>query len=141
MDSEILSHHSALVYLMVTMSAADSDMSDSELETMTQLVNHLPVFRDYDSSRVMQAGQVCADLLAEEEGIDTVLGLVAQALPPSLRETAYAIACQVAVSDGRLSQEELRLLEMIRHELGVERLAGAAIERGVAALYRASPED
>ncbi len=139
MDTQNLTHHSALVYLMVTMSAADSEMTDSELETMAQLVDQLPIFRGYDSSMVVAAGQVCAELLEEEDGIDKVLALACQTLTPPLRETAYAIACQVAVSDGHLSQEELRLLEMMRHELGIERLAGAAIERGVAALYRESP--
>jgi hypothetical protein len=52
-----------------------------------------------------------------------------------LYETAYALACDVAVSDGRLGDMELRLLEEIRHELKVERLHAAAIERGARARH------
>ena len=75
--------------------------------------------------------------MAEDTGLDTVLGLVKNNLPDELVETAYALACDIAVTDGQLSQEELRLLEMIRFKLDVDRLTAAAIERGVAALNRA----
>ena len=74
-------------------------------------------------------------MLEPEDGLDAVLGLVKEALSPALRETAYALACEVAAADGKLEQEELRLLEMIRDELDVDRLHAAAIERGVRARY------
>jgi tellurite resistance protein len=54
-------------------------------------------------------------------------------LPAKLVETAYALACDIAAADGFASQEELRLLEMLRHELAVGRLEAAAIERGTRA--------
>jgi len=50
-----------------------------------------------------------------------------------LRETAYALACDVAAADGRVSQEEMRLLTLIRHGLPVGRLPTAAIQRGARA--------
>ena len=64
---------------------------------------------------------------------------MSEALPTGLRDTAYAVACTVAISDGKVGQEELRLLEMIRHALDIDRLVAAAIERGVAALNRKLP--
>jgi len=39
------------------------------------------------------------------------------------------------VCDGQLSQEELRLLEVLRHGLDVDRLTAAAIERGAATRF------
>jgi transposase len=38
-------------------------------------------------------------------------------------------------SDPTASQEELRLLELMRHRLDIERLAAAGIERGAAARF------
>ena len=58
-----------------------------------------------------------------------------KSLPEKLRETAYALACDVAAADGTIAQEELRLLEIIRHELRVGRLPAAAIERGARARH------
>ena len=41
----------------------------------------------------------------------------------------------VVAADGDASQEELRMLEMIRHRLDVDRLSAAAIERGARARH------
>jgi hypothetical protein len=76
------------------------------------------------------------DMLSEEDGLDAILGLVKEALPPHLNETAYAMACDVAASDGVVRLAELRFLEMVRDELGVGRLAAAAIERGARARHQ-----
>jgi hypothetical protein len=75
-------------------------------------------------------------MLSEEDGLDAILGLVKEALPPHLNETAYAMACDVAASDGVVRLAELRFLEMVRDELGVGRLAAAAIERGARARHQ-----
>ena len=136
MSDPVLTPHSALVYLMVIVAAADSKMVDAEIDAMSSTVSRLPAFAGYDRAKLLSAVQACTDILQHGEGLETVLGLVSEAVPEGLRDTAYAIACTVAVSDGTVGQEELRLLEMIRHELGVERLLAAAIERGVVALNR-----
>ncbi len=57
-------------------------------------------------------------------------------LPPKLCETAYAIACDLVATDGEATQEELRILELLRHRLDIERLTAAAIERGARARFQ-----
>lgn len=127
--------HSALIYTMVLVSAADRDMTDSELQTMGDIVKHLPVFRGFDLKRLTKVAQECAALLADPKGLDKTVDAIVKGLHPHLRETAYALACDVAASDGRASQEELRVLEILRHRLEVGRLPAAAIERGARARY------
>ena len=56
-------------------------------------------------------------------------------LPPRLRETAYALACDVVASDGEASQDELRFLELLRDGLVIDRLVAVAIERGARARF------
>lgn len=131
----MISHHAALIHVMVLVSAADSDMTDSELRTMGDIVRHLPVFSDFDESSVAEVARDCAALLAQSDGLEEAMAQIEQALPENLRETAYAIACDIAAADGKASQEELRLLQMLRHRLKIERLAAAAIERGARARY------
>ena len=75
------------------------------------------------------------DVLSGENGLDDTLDDIATALPDRLRETAYALACDVVAADGNASQEELRVLELLRHRLEVERLVAAAIERGARARF------
>lgn len=133
--SERLSPHAALIYVMVVMAAADRRMSDREMKMIGTLVQSLPVFGDFDPERLVQTSEDCAALLGGADGLDKVLSRVRASLPENLRETAYALAVEVAAADGKASQEELRLLEIIRHTLPVERLAAAAIERGAHARF------
>lgn len=131
----MLSHHAALIYVMVMVSAADRNMTDAELHTIGEIVSFLPIFRDYDPSMLPKTTIACAELLDSDDGLDRALGVIKASLPPRLRETAYALACDVAASDGETQQEVLRLLELIRHRLDLDRLIAAAIERGARARF------
>ena len=124
----------ALIYIMVMVAAADNNMADAELHIIGDIVNHLPVFADYDQKRLTKDLKDCAGLLGRDTGLEEALKSVKTAIPAKLRETAYALACDVAAAGGaagkELSQETLRLLELVRHRLAVDRLTAAAIERG-----------
>ncbi len=130
-----VSHQTALIYVMVLVSAADSEMPDRELGAIGTIVSTLPVFRDFDPEDLVTIAEECASILAGDNGLEDVLAIAKAALNSKFRETAYALACDVAATDGELPQEELRLLELIRHTLNIDRLTAAAIERGAAARY------
>ena len=130
-----INHHTALIYVMVTMSAADSKMTDNELKKIGNIVTNLPVFRDFNAERLVGIAEECGQILAEDGGLDAVFGLVRDALPEALRETAYALAVEVAAADVAVQQEELRLLQLLRDALAIEKLSAAAIERGARARH------
>ena len=132
----ILTPQDALVAVMITTSVADASMSESEIDSIDRIVRAMPAFADYDIDRIRVVSGSVMDLLAEEDGLDAILGLVKEALPPHLNETAYAMACDVAAADGRVKLAELTFLEMVRHDLSVGRLAAAAIERGARARHQ-----
>ncbi|KGB81894.1 MAG: 2-dehydro-3-deoxyphosphooctonate aldolase [Confluentimicrobium sp.] len=130
-----LTAQDSLVAIMIAVSASDETIRTSELMTIQRIVNHLPVFAGYDDDRIAVVAQTVFDLLEEVDGLDALFGLVRDALPEKLSETAYAMACDVAAADGKLKESELRLLEEIRYELNIDRLHGAAIERGARARH------
>lgn len=131
----MIDHHTALVYTMVLVSAADRDMTDREIRMIGEITRQLPVFEGYDDAMLPAATASCAELLDDDDGLDKALGIIDSALPARLRETAYALACDIAAADGEVHQEELRLLEMLRHRLDIDRLAAVAIERGARARF------
>ena len=136
MSSETsLSAQDALVALMMAVSLSDESVGTAELVTIEALVNNLPVFANYDTDRVQNVSKTVFDLFEEEDGLDALFGLVNQALPEKLHETAYALCCDVAAADGLLGQTELRMLMEIRYQLDIDRLAAAAIERGARARH------
>jgi tellurite resistance protein len=125
-----MSPQDALVAVMVAVSASDEQMRTAELVAIQRIVNHMPVFGDYDQDRIRTVSQTVFDLFEEEDGLDALFGLIRAALPERLHETAYALACDVVAADGRLRDMELRMLEEVREELAVDRLHAAAIEWG-----------
>jgi tellurite resistance protein len=131
----MISHHDALIYTMVLVSAADSLMPDAELASIGDAVMHLPVFRDFDRANLPKVTRDCTKLLQDGDGLDKAFKAIKGALPEKLRETAYALACDVAAADGRVTQEEARILEMVRDRLHIGRLPAAAIERGARARH------
>jgi tellurite resistance protein len=131
-----ISHHAALVYVMVVVSAADGAMNDSELKAIGDLTRTLPVFKGFDRDRLLALAQDCSSILQEEDGLAAVLGLVKDALPGPLRETAYWLALEVAISDTEVKLEEGRIIETLRRALEIDRLVAAALERGARARYQ-----
>lgn len=134
-DTPSLSPEDALVALMIAVSAADANVRTSELVKITNILGNLPIFAGYDAERLPQLSGMVFELFEQEDGLDALFGLIREALPPRLSETAYAMACDVAAADGAIAQPEARLLEEIRHELDIDRLHAAAIERGARARH------
>ena len=125
----------ALVAIMIAESLSDENIRTSELVSIERMVNHLPVFADYDFVRVQLVMATVMELFEDEDGLDALFGLISEALPDRLYETAYALACDVAAADGRLQEQELEMLAEIRYALKVDRLHAAAIERGARARH------
>jgi tellurite resistance protein len=125
----------ALVAMMVATSVSDESIRTVELLSIERIVDHLPIFGEYDVDRIKTISQTVFDLFEEEDGLDALFGLVKAAMPEKYAETVYALCCDVAASDGRLREGELRFLEETRYELNIDRLHGAAIERGARARH------
>lgn len=131
----MISHHAALIYIMVLVAASDRRVTDSELQRISEIIGALPVFADYDRASLTSTAEGCADLLDRDDGLDEALALIEAALPTKLRETAYALACDVAAADEKVPQEEARMLQLIRYRLNIDRLIAAGIERGARARF------
>jgi tellurite resistance protein len=131
--TEPLGHHEALIYTMVTMSAVDRTMTDAELARIGEIVSNLPIFAEYDAERLVQTSETCGEILSQSNGLQQVLQLIRSALPKKLRETAYAVALEVAAADLDVRPEETRFLEMLSDNLELDKLTTAAIERGIRA--------
>jgi tellurite resistance protein len=134
--SGTISTEQALVYVMVMMSGVEGRIKAEELAELELLIRTLPVFQRFDQTRLATVVQECGDMLQVPEGLETVLGLVKDQLPVRLRETAYALAVEVAAADLVVGKEELRFLAILRDTLNLDKLTTAAIERSAIARYQ-----
>ena len=131
-----ITHHEALIYVMVTLSAVDRAMTDKELMKIGDIVRQVPIFADFAPDRLVAVAEECGRRLQGEDGLEKVIDLVADTLPERLYETAYALAVEVAAADLHVEQEELRFLQILRDRLDLDKLAIAAIEHSARVRYR-----
>ena len=127
----------ALVCTMVLVAVADAGMSDREIGVMSAQVQTLPAFRNFSTEQLDHATETAVTLLGEEDGLSHAARLIRDALEPRLRETAYALACEVIAAEHHPSQPALEMLEFVATELHLDPLVASAIKRGVRARYQA----
>jgi uncharacterized tellurite resistance protein B-like protein len=137
-EDTMLNKHAALIYIMIMVAAADRDMKSVELSSIGSIVKHLPLFADYDVTRLTETAEACAETLAGENGLDDALDGVTNSLTKNLRETAYALALEVAAADHKLSPGELRILQIIRERLEIDDVVADALEKAVTIRYAAA---
>lgn len=128
-------HHEALIQAMVLVSASDGDMADNELARIGQIVRFTPIFDGFDLDDLVPITKACAAALAQDDGLDLMLASLVTKLDGPLRETAYAFALDIAASDGVVVEEEMSVLELLRHALDIDRLIAAGLERGARARF------
>jgi tellurite resistance protein len=132
----------ALVLTMVLVSAADGGITDREIGIMSGLVQTLPAFQDFTTEELADVTERAADLLNDDDGLAHAARLMRAALTPKLRETAYALACEVVAGGEGSRRQSMDMLDFVRGELGLDQLITAGIERGVRARYqRVDPND
>jgi len=126
----------ALVLTMVLVAAAEGGISDREIGVMAGQVQTLPIFRDFTTEQLRVATDAAVQLLNEEDGLSHASRLLRAALEPRLRETAYALACDVFAANQVTRQRALDMLDFVRGELQLDPLIAAAIERGARARHQ-----
>ncbi len=126
----------ALVCTMVLVAATDGGITDREIGVMSGLVQTLPAFNGFSSDQLETATEAAINLLREDDGLAHAGRMIRDALVPRLRETAYALACEVVAGDGFAGQSTLQMLEFVLGELHLDPLVASAIERGARARYR-----
>lgn len=128
-----LSPQDAIIYLMVTASAADGNIDDRELRTIGRVVRSFALFGPDDEARLVETSQACGRIAAQDGGLGRIMQSAQAAIPPHLAETAYAAVIDVVAADGGLVGAELRILDMVRQTLHVSDEGASAIERAARA--------
>jgi tellurite resistance protein len=131
-----LSPPQALIYAMITVAAVDRKISDIELARIGSIVRDLPAFEGFEDERLVEESQSCGRLLARANGLEHVLDLIYSALPEHMRETAYALAAEIAAADRKVDPAEVKFLQMLGQRLEVDRLTCAALDHAARARHQ-----
>lgn len=111
-------------YLIETMLAAmgaDGDITEEELETLDRTLSENELFRDMSSDARGRLIDIAADAIGEAGGAMNRLDAIAAGLKGRMhQQLAYAMACEVCVSDGQLPESEIKFLDGLQKAIKLD---------------------
>jgi uncharacterized tellurite resistance protein B-like protein len=110
----------AEAFAAVTLAAIASDgyLSEEEARAISSTLSRMRLFRSYSNDVTIRMFDKLLGLL-RREGIDTLLNAAKESLPQDLRESAFAVATDLVLADGIVTQEEQGFLNDLYQDLGI----------------------
>lgn len=90
--------------------AADGYLSDQEGRDMTMILSRMQLFRSFSNDVMHRMFDKLLALL-KRQGPGELINLAKTCLPQDLRETAFAIATDLVLSDGTVTAQEQAFLD------------------------------
>lgn len=110
MNQVSFSAEEAIACIALVAIAADGYLSEQEGHDMTLTLSRMELFRSYSSDAINRLFDRLLELL-KEAGPETIIRQAKVALPYELRETAFAIATDLVLSDKTVTPQEQAFLE------------------------------
>ena len=110
-----------LIEAMLGAMEADGEVSDDEMETLQGNLEAHELFAGLTRDEINRFVDIAADSIREGGGGRGRLNEIAKGLPSrGQRLTAYALACEVCVSDRDLAETEIDYLDALQNALGLD---------------------
>ncbi len=110
-----------LIEAMLCAVEADGDVTEEEMDTFQRNLEEHELFKDLTGDSRARLVDMAADAIRESGGGLKRAAAIAKGLPSrSHRLTAYAMACEVCVSDNDLPESEIRFLEELQGALQLD---------------------
>ncbi|WP_293167026.1 tellurite resistance TerB family protein [Okeania sp. SIO2C9] len=98
--------------------AADGYAADAERLAVGTALSRMQLFRSYPGDVMKKMFDQLLNLL-QRQGVDTLLNTAIASIPHDLKETAFAMATDIALADGEVTEEEEALLNQLYSALGI----------------------
>ncbi len=119
-DTEKVALNKAESFAAVTFAAvaADGYISEEEARGIITGLARMKLFENYNPNQIGSMFNKLGGIL-KRQGIEGLITASKENLPPELRETAFAVATDLALADGVVDKSEKDLLTKIQQTLGV----------------------
>jgi tellurite resistance protein len=114
--------------IMLLVVASDGYLADEEVHLLSVTFSRMQLFRSYPQDIMNRMIDNLCNIL-RREGSDVLFEAAIATLPHELYETAFAIATDLVLADGHISQEEEGLLVSLCRALSLpEKLVAQVVE-------------
>ncbi len=119
-DAEKISLNKAESFAGVTFAsvAADGIISEEEARGIVTGLLRMKLFENYNPNQMGSMFNKLGGIL-KNQGIEALIKLSKESLPADLRETAFAVAVDLALADGVLEKNEKDILTKIQQSLEI----------------------
>lgn len=118
LDPNSLSQAEAVAAIAVAAIAADGYLLEEERQSIFSVMSNLHIFQKYSSRQRLKLLEKLFDVLRQQGG-HTLVYSAKDALPPQLRETAFAVAINMVMADGTLVESEREFLHQLEQVLEI----------------------
>lgn len=119
-SAQDLSPQEAFVSLLIASARADGSVSAQEANSIEHVVTGMQLFSRHRGEQLQSVFATASERI-KEHGVPGVVRAAAAIVPKELRPTAFALAIDLMLSDGRLSPQEERFADDLCTLLSVER--------------------
>ncbi len=113
-----LSPPESFAAILVIAMAADGYATEEEVRTLRDSLYRMQLFKRFDEEHMAKMIDKLLDIM-RKQGPDVLFQAAQVALPSDLRETAYAVAADMTLTDGTLDESEKEFLAELAATLAI----------------------
>lgn len=113
-----LSKEESFASIVLAAIAADGVITEEEANGLVVGLVRMKTYAGYNGN---QLGAMLNKLIGiiRKQGLDNLINMAKEGLPAEMRETAFAVATDLALADGEIANQEKDILTKIQQALGI----------------------
>ncbi|MBW4669931.1 MAG: tellurite resistance TerB family protein [Cyanomargarita calcarea GSE-NOS-MK-12-04C] len=115
---DALSPAEAFAAITLAATASDGNLSDEEASRILSALSRMKLFRSYPNDVMNRMFDRLLGIL-KRDGIDNLFNIAKESLSQDLREAAFAVATDLVLADGVVTQEEKEFLNDLYYSLSI----------------------
>ncbi len=115
---DLVSPAEAFAAITLAATASDGYLSEEEARAISSTLSRMKLFRSYSNDVMNRMFDKLLGIL-RREGINALFNAAKESLPQDLREAAFAVAADLVLADGIVTQEEQDFLNDLYQSLDI----------------------
>ena len=128
LDGEVptLTMREAAVTILIAAVAADGALAGKEAERLRALLPSMRLFNQTSAEHLQHLTEMALDIISST-GPDILLPACAEVIPEELRAPLFALAVELVLVDGNVTENETRFVDTLKAALAIDDQVAARI--------------
>ena len=111
--------HEGFAGILLAASACDGHIAEDEVQSLFTSLGRMKMYQRYNDKNWSTLINRLLGIL-KRKGVDELIEKSVDAVPPELRRTVFANACDIVLADGVVEDDEKDFLDKLQDELEIE---------------------